>query len=474
MSKKIYTSTILFFCALLLISFSSFSQKKELKYEVGTSAQISSKSTLPFWLVSNKDGLIPSQNSIFGDVSLGMGFNEASKTGIDFMWKASAAGYTGDESKLLLDQLYTGFKWKFIDLYIGQKNTQTLYGGLSSTNGNLLYSNNARSYPRYEISVSDWTNIPFTKGILSFKALLSDGITTDNRYIDKARIHHKNIYVRILKDSKFSASAGVEHYALWAGTHPTEGKISGSFDKYKKVFMYEGDDEGAFGNDSYRLGNHLGSFRFDLYYNNKNFSLNSYFQTIFEDGSGRDFGNSPDGLYGLFYTKKNNDKNIIQSAILEFYHTTDQSGRNRLNGDDGNDNYLNHGEYKTGWTHHGRTMGSPLFITNDSDNQPIINNRFKAIHLGVKGFVLNIPYRAYFTYSKNYGTNDNPFSSSLNQYSSYLEVNVPVRNIPFKIDLACALDQGELLGDNVGFMLRLSKSGIISSSNYSKSKKSNQ
>jgi len=60
------------------------------------------------------------------------------------------------------------------------------------------------------------------------------------------------------------------------------------------------------------------------------------------------------------------------------------------------------------------------------------------------------------------------------QHSSYLEVNVPVRNIPFKIDLARAFDRGELLGDNVGFMLRLSNSGIISSSNYSKSKKSNQ
>jgi len=450
-------------CALFCVSISSFAQKKELKYKVGTTAQVSNKSALPFWLVSNKNGLIPNQNSIMSDASLGMTFNKEAKTGIDFMWQASGVGFSGDNSKLLLDELYVGLNWKFINFYIGQRNYDSNYENLSSTNGNLLLSNNARSYPRFEISIDNWTTIPYTNNILSFKALLSDGITTDNRYIDKARIHYKNIYLRLFKDSKFSGSFGVEHFALWGGTHPELGKISTSLSKYKKIFMYEGDSESAISNDSYRLGNHIGSFRFDLYYKNKNFTLNTYFQTIFEDGSGRDFGNSPDGLYGLVYKNTKDDNRFIQSAVLELYHTTDQSGRSRSNGDDGNDNYFNHGEYQTGWTHHGKTLGSPLFITNNSDIQPVINNRFKAFHLGVKGFVLNIPYKAYFTYSKNYGTNAKEFPSTINQISSYLEVNVPIRNIPFKINLACALDQGDLLGDNIGFMLRLSKSGIFNS-----------
>jgi len=307
--------------------------------------------------------------------------------------------------------------------------------------------------------------VPYTNGLISFKGLLSDGITTDNRYIDNARIHHKNFYLRIFKDYKFSASAGIEHYALWAGTHPINGDISGSFSKYMKIFKIEGDDAGTFGNDEYRLGNHIGSYRFDLYYNDKNFSLNAYYQTVFEDGSGKRMNNLPDGLYGLYFKNNKNEKSLIQSALFEFYHTTDQGGSIFQEGDHiigGRDNYFNHSEYRSGWTHHGRTIGSPLFTTGYKDGHTVIeNNRFKAVHIGLMGHLLGLPYKTYFTFSKNYGTYSSPYTSSLNQFSGVMEVTVPARKLPFKIDLACAVDKGELLKDNLGFFIRLSKSGIF-------------
>ncbi|RZT96481.1 capsule assembly protein Wzi [Ancylomarina subtilis] len=443
--------------------------QKKVKYEVGASSSFGTKEDVPFWLQSNKKGLVPNKSYLMGDFALGTEFNQEPKKAFDVMWKASAVAYTGHESKLILDNLYLSMKWKIFQFSLGQKSDAIAFDGLSSTNGNLLYSNNARSYPKYEISVPEWTDIPLLEGIVSFKGLLSDGVTTDDRYIDHALIHHKNLFIRLFKDKRFSISGGIEHYALWAGTHPDYGDISRSLDKYYKVFTGTGDKEGTFGNDAYRLGNHIGSFHLDAYYNTKNFNLQAYYRSIFEDGSGRKSENFPDGLYGLHFKNNKEGYPFIQSALIEFYHTTDQSGRFRgdFNGKHyrGNDNYFNHSEYQSGWTHYGRTIGSPLFINGKNDsNETIINNRFKAIHIGVQGFIGSIPYKSYFSFSKNYGTNKDPFNpddSGLNQFSGLIEVNLPVQKIPFQINLACAVDQGELLKDNMGFFIRLSKKGIF-------------
>lgn len=450
------------FITLMFASIILFAQKKT-NYEIGISSAIGKDNTLPFWLHSNKDGIIPEHGFAMSDISLGMNFEERQSNSFDFMWKASGLGYVGNESKLLLNQAFLGLRWKFINLYLGQKNHASRYDGLSSTNGDLLYSNNSRAYPQYEISVPEWTDIPFTKGFIAFKGLLSDGITTDNRYIDNARIHHKNLYLRIFKDYKLSASAGLEHYALWAGTHPTKGDISGSLSKYIKIFRIEGDDAGSFGNDEYRLGNHLGSYRFDIYYNDKKFHLNAYYQTIFEDGSGTRMNNKPDGLYGIFYKNKKRNDAIIQSVVMEYYHTSYQGGSIFKEGDHiigGRDNYFNHGEYHSGWTHHNRTIGSPLFTTGTTG---IANNRFKGFHVGIGGQLLGFPYKTYLTYTHNYGTYATPYTSTLNQFSGLVEVNIPLKQLPFKLDVACALDKGELLGDNIGLWLRISKRGVFSS-----------
>jgi hypothetical protein len=458
------TKSAFLIVVLLLITNTVFSQKK-IKYEVGVSSAVGTSDKLPFWFYSNKNGVVSEKGYVMSDISAGMKFENNTKKSVDFMWQANGVGYTGKESKLLLNELYAGFRWKFIDFYLGQKNYELKYEGLSSTNGDLMYSNNSRAYPKYEISVSNWTDVPLTYGLISFKGLLSDGITTDNRYIDNARVHHKNFYLRIFKDYKFSASAGIEHYALWSGSHPIHGNISGSFSKYVKIFKVEGDDAGTFNNDNYRLGNHIGSYRFDLYFNDKKFSLNAYYQTIFEDGSGKRMNNLPDGLYGLYFNNKKKEKALIQSALVEFYHTKDQCGPIFSVGDKilgGRDNYFNHGEYLSGWTHHGKTIGSPLFTTGIKNGNTIIeNNRFKAVHIAFRGNFVGLSYKTYITFSKNYGTYKSPYLTSLNQFSGIMEVNVPTNKLPFKIDVACAVDKGELLKDNLGFFIRLYKSGVF-------------
>ena len=64
------------------------------------------------------------------------------------------------------------------------------------------------------------------------------------------------------------------------------------------------------------------------------------------------------------------------------------------------DNYYNHYLYQSGWTNNGRVIGNPLFTlgTNKgrySDGRYIINNRFRAHHLGLQGQIFKKIYYKY-------------------------------------------------------------------------------
>ncbi|MBS3768601.1 MAG: hypothetical protein KGY75_10840, partial [Candidatus Cloacimonetes bacterium] len=92
-----------------------------------------------------------------------------------------------------------------------------------------------------------------------------------------------------------------------------------------------------------------------LDYQTDDFSVNLYWQTIFEDGSGMGWRNIEDGLWGLVYKNHTKQKPLIESAVYEFLHTTDQSGEHhRIDGEivGGNDNYFNHTIYNSGWAYH--------------------------------------------------------------------------------------------------------------------------
>ncbi len=61
----------------------------------------------------------------------------------------------------------------------------------------------------------------------------------------------------------------------------------------------------------------------------------------------------------------------------------------------GNDNYFNNGEYQSGWTYYGRTIGTP-FITPlppdaDGITLGVFNNRIIAHYIGIKGYFFQIP-----------------------------------------------------------------------------------
>ena len=132
----------------------------------------------------------------------------------------------------------------------------------------------------------------------------------------------------------------------------------------------------------------------------------------------------------------------------------------------GNDNYFNNGEYRSGWTYYGRTIGLPLITPVAPDADGIVlgvnNNRLTAHHFGIGGKIARVlPYKFMATYSRNFGTYGRPFAKRLDQVSLALETTLPRlgKKVPLSLSLGLYGDFGELYPDNFGLTLRLSWSG---------------
>jgi hypothetical protein len=372
---------------------------------------------------------------------------------------------------LRLQQYYADVSWWYFKLHAGARRETfgNQYDPLSS--GSLLYSGNARPIPKVAVS-SDYIPVPFSKGYLEFKGYLSHGWFEQDRHTASPYLHHKNVYVRVGGDLPVHAHYGFHHYAMWGGTSPEYGDLPDSWDTYKKIFLArKGDTANAPIKEVINsLGNHLGSRNFGLDYQGKDFSLNLYWQTIFEDNSGKVWRNIEDGLWGLVYKNHTKQKPLIESAVYEFLHTTDQSGRHhRIDGEivGGNDNYFNHYIYSSGWATHGYIIGTPLItspvIDRKSSGQIMINNKVVAHHLGIKGWLFdNLHYRALVNYSMNYGTNAKPFEPHKKEYSVLTEFNYQLPDQPaWQFKMKVAADFGDMYGKNFGMFLGIVNRGMM-------------
>ena len=154
-----------------------------------------------------------------------------------------------------------------------------------------------------------------------------------------------------------------------------------SFSDFLRVFTAKSGDKDAIDHEQLNaLGNHLGSHNFGLDVDLSKVRTSVYWQTIFEDSSGREFRNIKDGLWGISIRSK--DKNrLINGLVYEFLNTTDQSGPNdsywildgikyfypvpggKYHWPVGNDNYFNNGIYRFGWTFRDMVLGTPLITS---------------------------------------------------------------------------------------------------------------
>ncbi|MFW6101946.1 MAG: capsule assembly Wzi family protein [Bacteroidota bacterium] len=475
----------------ILCTFQANAQIQTPGYQAEFGSILQSGNMKPFWMISNQGGKFhPENSSLFGGIYIGSEVGRQSDFFVDSVGNRSDRSYRYEptdrltldyglevfnryngEYDLRLQQYYADVSWWYFKFHAGARRETfgNQYDPLSS--GSLLYSGNARPIPKVAVS-SNYIPVPFTKGYIEFKGYLSHGWFEKDRYTESPYLHHKNVYVRVGGDLPINAHYGFHHYAMWGGTSPEYGDLPDSWDAYKKIFVAEkGEEENAPIEEVINsLGNHLGSRNFGLDYRAESFGLQLYWQTIFEDGSGMAWRNIEDGLGGLVYKNHQKSKPLVQKALYEFVHTTDQSGEHhRIDGEivGGNDNYFNHFLYSSGWTTHGYTIGTPMItspsINRKSSGQILVNNKVKAHHLGLMGWLLdNLQYRAMGTYSINYGTNHSPFEPAKRAYSLLSEFHYQLPGEPsWRLKLKLSADFGKMYGKNVGMLLGVSYSGMM-------------
>ncbi|TVQ06455.1 MAG: hypothetical protein EA361_19780 [Bacteroidetes bacterium] len=463
-------STIIFFNSLFPFCLPVRAQYlPEIQLEV--TGHTGSGGQMPFWMVSNQHG----KYSLDGTGAMaGLRFISQGDTTREwnFAYGLEALSRLDNSSKLWIQQGWAELNYRqLIRLRAGiqEETFGNEYSPLST--GSVIWSGNARPLPKLEMGTAGFVNVPFTDGLFQIKGSLAHGWFEKDRYVENVWLHQKYAAARTRLDFPLNFYFAYHHFAHWGGDHPVHGKLPTDLNSYLKVFFIrKGDEDSPHSWQLNRFGNHIGSRHYGIDWEREQYEINFYFQDVYEDGSGGRMKNYPDGLWGMVWKNKKNDAPLL-AVLYEYLQTTDQSGpmHDRELSLGGDDNYFNHGIYHSGWTHYRMTIGTP-FITSPLFNQDIDhpsniriwNNRVRAHHFGVEGFLFkDLSYRMRMSYSKNegiYASNITvpevfSFDGPRYQWSWRTDWSYRFERQNITATLSVAGDKGSMYGDNLGVML---------------------
>ena len=408
-AKRLFVKRLGVFAILSILCFSSFGQRATTStFSFG--GGLSSSNYTPFWLRANQFGAVPTEeNYINVGGSAYVEYRKGKK--MDWGLGASARLNLGDtQADLLVQEAYLKGKWGIFELSAGRK--KYIQGLMDSTlsSGSFAFSGNALPMPKVEIVVNEYWHPDFLGGYFGFKGNFVHGLFDNKRSdVDHIFLHQKSFYGRLGKpNALFKFYGGFNHQVQWGGTlkypDPTnqvsrKGKVASSLKDYLYVITGQsmaaaGGDTAKYGmNDAYnRLGNHLGTLDVGMEIDGKYGKVFFYRQSIYEDGSLFYGNNITDGLHGVAFSTKR--KQGLLKIVFEYFNTISQGGAggsgNTVGFLRGQDNYLNNGVYREGWTYLGRGLGSPL-MTLDSETdlnagKDIFydNNRIETFYVGAE------------------------------------------------------------------------------------------
>ena len=436
-----------------LIILQTFSYGQQLRVIGDYSAKgiVFSSDESPFWFHSNQRGRINEMSNLstYATGLMTYQINENS----NFLVGAGILFQNGYIDKIQLDESFFGFENSWLEVTVGRKQRKELYKGLSASNKNILMSLNARPLPGLSLKTTRPVYISKRAGI-AFQATLEEFITDDERYVADTRVHHKSAYLVIDKIPGIEFSLGLEHYVQWAGISPEFGVLPRGFDDYLRMFMGSEGSNDVGGEEVNALGNHIGGYVAGIKTSINDYNIEIIYNHLFEDGSGRRMGNTPDGRYGIYIEDVEKVKIIkwVNAFMYELYYTKHQSYTS--SGTDGTDNYFNNNLYRSGWTYESRILGVP-FITVDEERFRIGNNILLAHHIGIAGVAFErFPYKFLNSYRMNYGSKTNSDIPN-NVFSTYLDLNVYQGDLGISLQLGA--DFSTIAPPNVGFGIQLSK-----------------
>ncbi len=371
----------------------------------------SSEEVLPGWFYTNTNTAVSEFSTVSGKFFARSTYSFKESTKIE----AGFSGFYRNEiaPSFQRNNFYLRFKNNWFQATIGAKNQKEEAFGLSLTNKNFVWSNNARAIPGFIIEAS--TPLKLSK-TFSVDWGIGNYFLNDTRYVSNTMIHYKRLAIIAKINDNSKLKIRLQHVAQWGGTSPEFGKLPTDFSAFVKVFFAK--KTNTEGENVNALGNHIGSFFVDYVFSTQVGSFNVYYDHPFEDGSGTRFANFPDGLWGLTFTPKKTP----YFFLYEFATTTNQSGNTGVSGFD---NYFSNNLYRSGWTYEGNVIGFP-FITSDKNieitnlTSPIVSNRIQAHHFAFSGKHNALSWKLKTTFAKHLGTYRQPYSKPVKVWSNAL------------------------------------------------------
>jgi hypothetical protein len=432
---------------LLILLFYGLDLKAQLPDSVIYDAELqfafSSQDYLSQWILSNRYGVLDDQSPeayFLGGIHAPYSTDSTNfklAFGFDYLLKP-------DLVSSRIQQAYAKAKFHFIELAAGRVARTVGTHNPELSTGSLALSRNARPMPIIRLGIPEYTPVPFTKEIVSFKGHVLHGWFEEGRYIDCPLLHEKSFYLKIGAPTWLvSVYGGLIHFAQWGGSRPNGTEIGSGLSNFWRVFTGRQAANSTGGGEFVNaLGNHLGILDLGINLSLEGVDIQIYQQDPFEDELSltKDLV-LYDQLLGI--NVKSKQHRFIQEVVYEYLNTTLQGGSglpDPLPGNDKNDLSLNYGFkyggrddyynnylYRNGWTYQGRMLGNPLLLSRErlvrflndipdfTFSEATANNRVRGHHLGVKGKLNEkFVFRLLATYTRNYGTyaglNDGRFS----------------------------------------------------------------
>lgn len=490
-SLLIVIASAIFLCS----ADASFAQSEEIEdatvYRANLFGSVSSGSNTPFWMVSNRYGMVPLDAN---NGYLNAGVFHQQHLGEHFRWSAGldVVAAVPRYKNVYVQQIYAELGYRSLLLRVGSKENYSSLWDRSLSSGDMILSPNARPIPEINLSMPEFTVVPLTKGWMQVKGDFAVGRSFDTKYLEDfvktkqtyntdVLWHHKSLYVRI-KDTQnefpFSGTIGVQHWAQWGGTssNPNIGKQPQSLKDFIRVVCgSEGGGDATVSDQINVLGNHYGSYDFKLEYTQPDWKLATYYQHYFDDKSGMIFVNGTDGLWGVQLDLPKFP--WLRKVVSEYFVTRNQSGpfhfidfdHDKYKGPGGGaDNYYNNGEYQTGVSYFNQAIGNPLILSpiyNKGGSLGFKNNRVRAWHFAAEGDLsAQVAYRVLFTLSNTWGTADEPFLNNKRGAAGLVDIQYKHPKLKgWEFTGSLAADAGALYDKSVGFSLSVCKRGILKS-----------
>lgn len=450
--------------------------KKQTDFNVSFDTYLSSGDDLPFWMTSNKNGVLSLHNGNYQLIQAGFTkkLEPDSVNKWSYTWGANFVYGYGEKSDFQANQYWFGVRHKWLIIKAGAQPDPILYEGLSSTNGNLDRSNNARPLPGISLTTNNYIPFLFWKKWFSFRAEFEEKFYSNHAFVKDAHLHHKSLYGKATLPLNWSVTAGLEHFVDWGGTSPTEGAMPG-WSQYFNYILGLKAGPGAYTDDRLnKSGNQLGIYSVEIKKVWSKSSVSLYWNHLFEDRSGMEMVNWLDGLWGIHLSKKDKSA-LITDFVYEYMYTLNQSGSihhhpsptpsnpGRITGR-GRDNYFDHYIYRS-FTYYNRMMGTPLFVPRigaDGVADGFASTRMWMHHIGMKGALgSGVYWKTMLTLSRNFGVYNEsfPWSADFGQavypvpkdeFSFLCELNYRGNKLPFQVNVGIAGDYGDRFESRTG------------------------